>query len=64
MKNLKGIAFLAAVVVLAIVAISLVVRLVSSAVSGFFQLILGLVVVVALVLIVFWMFSYAKRNRK
>ena len=63
MKNLKGIAFLAAVVVLAIAAVSLVIRIVSSAVSGFFQLILGLVVVVALVMIVFWMFSYARKNK-
>ena len=44
----------------------LLVKIVSGAVAlvgGLFNVILGVVVVVAMVLIVLWMFSYAKKHR-
>lgn len=47
-------------------AFALVFKLIAGAVGiigGFFNLILGLVVIVALIVIVIWMFSYAKRNK-
>ncbi|MER2150114.1 MAG: hypothetical protein ABS901_00810 [Candidatus Limivicinus sp.] len=57
-------------VVLAAVIISLVVLLVkliqgtAGIVGSAFNTVLGIVVVIALVIIVIWMFAYAKKNRK
>lgn len=54
------------VVILATSGIVLVCKLLSGAVglvASFFNLILGLGVVLAVVLIVIWMFSYAKRKK-
>ena len=57
-------------VILAVVIISLVVLLVkliqgtASVVGSLFNTILGIVVVLALVIIVIWMFAYAKKSRK
>ena len=56
-------------VVLAAVIISLVVLLVkliqgtAGIVGSAFNTVLGIVVVIALVIIVIWMFAYAKKNR-
>lgn len=49
--------------ILLIAAAVLVVRLVSRIVGGALNTVLGIVVIVALVLIVLWMFSYAKKNK-
>ena len=57
-------------VVLAAVVISLVVLLVrliqgtAGIVGSLFNTVLGIVVVLALVIIVIWMFAYAKKKRK
>ncbi|MBR4474133.1 MAG: hypothetical protein IKS55_10900 [Oscillospiraceae bacterium] len=57
-------------VVLAAVVISLVVLLVrliqgtAGIVGSLFNTVLGIVVVLALVIIVIWMFSYAKKSKK
>ena len=57
-------------VVLTAVIISLVVLLVkliqgtAGIVGSAFNTVLGIVVVIALVIIVIWMFAYAKKNRK
>lgn len=51
---------------LAILVVVLVAKLISGAASlitGAFNAILGLVVIIALVIIVVWMFSYAKKNK-
>lgn len=59
-KTLIGI--IAAVVGLAV--IIGVVRLVSGIIGGAFNLILGIVVIVALAAIVAWMFAYANKKKK
>lgn len=51
---------------LAILAVVLVAKLIAGAASiitGAFNAILGLVVIIALVIIVVWMFSYAKKHK-
>ena len=60
MKNVGKI--LLAVIALALIigAVTLVIKLV----SGAFNAVLGIVVLVALVVIVIWMFAYAKKMRK
>ncbi len=63
-KDISRLAVLAAVVIFGIV---FLVKLVSGAVSlvsGLANTILGILVIVALVLIVLWMFSYAKKMSK
>lgn len=48
---------------LLIAAVAFVVRLIGGLVTGAFNLVLGIVVVVALVAIVAWMFWYAARHK-
>ena len=63
MKKLIPIVFILAVVVTAFV---LLVKLISGAVSlvtGLFQLILSLAVILALVVLVVWMFRFASKRR-
>ncbi len=60
MKNIKGILFAVILIALIVGAITLVIKLVSGALNT----ILGIVVILALVAIVVWMFSYAKKMRK
>ncbi len=59
--------FLFALCAVAIIALTaIIIKLLSSAVvfiSGAFNTILALLVIAALIIIVFWMFSYAKRMR-
>lgn len=53
--------------IILLVAVIFVIKLISGAVSivtGLFNAILGIVVILALIFIVAWMFSYAKKNRK
>ncbi len=60
---IAGIVFLAGLIIGGLI---LVIKLISGAVGiigGFFNLILGLVVIIALIVIVIWMFSYAKRKK-
>ncbi len=61
--KIAGIVVLAGLIIGALV---LVIKLISGAVGiigSFFNLILGLVVIIALIAIVIWMFSYAKKNK-
>ena len=60
MKNLGKILFAVIALALIVGAITLVIKLVSGALNA----VLGIVVLSALVVIVIWMFSYAKRMRK
>ena len=66
MKNLKK--FIPAILLLAVLALAavLVMKLLSGAVTivtGAFNAVLGIGVLLALVLIVLWMFSYAKKHK-
>ena len=66
MKNLKK--FIPAILLLAVLALAavLVIKLLSGAVTivtGAFNAVLGIGVLLALVLIVLWMFSYAKKHK-
>ena len=66
MKNLGKILAAVLVVAVAFGAVVLVIKPVSGAfslLSGLINAVLGLAVVLALVAIVIWMFSYAKKNK-
>ena len=60
MKGLGKILFFAVALALVIGAIVLVVKIVKGALNT----ILGVMVIIALIVIVVWMFSYASRRRK
>ncbi len=62
--DIKKWAVLAAVLLVVLAVVSLVFRLLAGLASGAFNLVLGAVVVVGLVVIVTWMFAYAKKKRK
>ena len=62
--DIKKLAFFALILLFVLAVVSLVFRLLAGLASGAFNLVLGAVVVAALVLIVLWMFAYAKRKRK
>ena len=62
--NAKTIALFVAVLLVVLAVISLVFRLLAGLASGAFNLVLGAVVVVGLVVIVAWMFASAKEKRK
>lgn len=60
MKNLKSILFAVVALALIIGAVVLVVKIVRGALNT----ILGILVIIALIAIVIWMFAYAGRKRK
>ena len=62
--DLKKLAFFAVVLLFVLAAASLVFRLLAGLASGVFNLVLGVLVIGALVVIVLWMFAYAKKKRK
>ena len=65
--NLKKLGGLILAAILLIGGVILAVRLISGAfalVHGALNTVLGIVVILALLAIVAWMFSYARRNRK
>ena len=62
--DIKKLAVFALVLLVVLAVISLVFRLLAGLASGAFNLILGAVVVVGLVVIVTWMFAYARKHRK
>ncbi len=62
--NAKSIALLVVVLLVVLAVVSLVFRLLAGLASGAFNLVLGAVVLIGLVVIVSWMFAYAKKNRK
>lgn len=62
--DIKKLAVFALVLLVVLAVISLVFRLLAGLASGAFNLILGAVVVAGLVVIVTWMFAYAKKKRK
>ncbi len=67
MKNYTKIIVIAVCLLLAIGIISLISAVIKGAfhlVGGFFDVILGIVIILALVAIVIWMFSYAAKNKK
>ena len=66
MKDLKKLLRAAIPIVLLVLAAIIVIRLITGAfrlVGGALNTILGIVVVLALVAIVIWMFSYAKKKK-
>lgn len=66
MKNLKKLIPVIFLLAVLLVAVILVFKLLSGAVSivkGAFNAVLGIGVLLALVLIVLWMFSYAKKHK-
>ena len=60
MKNVKGILFAVILLALIVGAIALVIKIVNGALNT----ILGILVIIALIVIVVWMFAYAGRHRK
>ena len=62
--DIKKVALLAVVLLFVLAAISLVFRLLAGLASGAFNLVLGAIVVLGLIVIVTWMFAYAKKKRK
>ena len=62
--DIKKVALLAVVLLFVLAAISLVFRLLAGLASGAFKLVLGAIVVLGLIVIVTWMFAYAKKKRK
>lgn len=62
-KNIVRIVLAVAVLALVVGVAVFAVRLVSGLISGAFNLILGVVVVIAMLAIVAWMFWYAARNK-
>ena len=65
--NKKAAPFLILVTLAAVLLVVVLVKLLSGAVtivSGAFNTVLGIVVILALVFIVAWMFSYARRSGK
>ena len=62
--NVKSVALFVAVLLVILAVVSLVFRLLAGLASGAFNLVLGAVVVIGLVVIVTWMFSYAKSRHK
>jgi hypothetical protein len=65
--NKKAAPFLILVALAAVLLVVVLVKLLSGAVtivSGAFNTVLGIVVILALVFIVAWMFSYARRSGK
>lgn len=63
MKRLTKLVIGIIALALVIAAVVFVVRLVGGLITGAFNLVLGIVVVVALVAIVAWMFWYAAKNK-
>ena len=66
MKNLKKIILVILLLAVLVLATVLVIKLFSGAVTivtGAFNAVLGIGVLLALVLIVLWMFSYAKKHK-
>lgn len=67
MKNYRKIILIAVCLLLVIGMISLISAVIKGAfhlVGGFFDVILGIVIILALVAIVIWMFTYAAKNKK
>ena len=62
--DIKKIAVFVVVLLFVLAVVSLVFRLLAGLASGAFNLVLGAIVVVALIVIVSWMFAYAKKKRK
>ncbi len=62
--NAKSVALLVVALLVVLAIVSLVFRLLAGLASGAFNLILGAVVIVGLLVIVGWMFAYAKKKRK
>ncbi len=62
--DIKKLAVFAAVLLVVLAVVSLVFRLLAGLASGAFNLVLGAIVVVGLIVIVTWMFAYAKSKRK
>lgn len=62
--DIKKIAVFVVVLLFILAVISLVFRLLAGLACGAFNLVLGAIVVIGLIVIVTWMFAYAKKKRK
>ena len=62
--NLKKIGGLILALAILIGVVVLAVKLLSGVIGGLFNTVLGILVILALVVIVIWMFSYAKKHGK
>lgn len=58
-----GIIILAGLLIGAFILVFKLIAGAAGIIGGFFNMILGLVVIIALIVIVIWMFSYAKRHK-
>ena len=63
-KDISRLVVLTAVVVSLVVLLVKLIQGTAGIVGSAFNTVLGIVVVIALVIIVIWMFAYAKKNRK
>ena len=63
-KQISRMVVLAAVVISCVVLLVKLIQGTAGIVGSLFNLILGIVVVIALVVIVIWMFAYAKKMRR
>lgn len=59
MKLLIPIIIIAAIIFIIVLAVNFV----SAFIAGAFNVILGVIVVIALIIIIVWMFAYAKKSR-
>lgn len=63
LKKILPVVFVGLLAILAVVLVAKLISGAASIITGAFNAILGLVVIIALVIIVVWMFSYARKNK-
>lgn len=63
LKKILPVVFVGLLAILAVVLVAKLISGAASIITGAFNAILGLVVIVALVIIVVWMFRYARKNK-
>lgn len=63
LKKILPVIFIGLLAILAVVFVAKLISGAASIITGAFNAILGLVVIIALVIIVVWMFSYARKNK-
>ncbi len=63
MGKIIGIIVLAGLLIGAFILVFKLIAGAAGIIGGFFNMILGLVVIIALIVIVIWMFSYAKKKK-
>lgn len=63
LKKILPVVFVGLLAILAVVLVAKLISGAASIITGAFNAILGLVVIVALIIIVVWMFRYARKNK-